>query len=335
MMEAEPRLAAAFATVFETRRAELVFRADVRFGPVSAQFRFRTAGLAETYPSAFLPATSRSPALAIAVLTGADIDLAHVVPIPATQPRALIDHAYLASWSGGADPVLHLFQRASGRGLVWLPEGRVPAWEASRPACPLIQGALLDSPWFVLHAAAVARDRRVLLLAGKGGAGKTTAALACLERGWAYAGDDYVLANAATGEIAPLYTSARLRPDMAGEFERLVEATCVAVSGEGGSRRHELALGRVLACGKAEGGMLAAILLPQRKGAPHPRFTAAGPVDAFRAMPVTTSLGTPSELRRLGEKLGSLVARAPVHAVDTGESVAEIPDAFAEFLSRL
>lgn len=51
---------------------------------------------------------------------------------------------------------------------------------------------------FVLHAAAVARDDRALLVLGHTGAGKSTLSGACLEAGWQLLGDDQLVLDAST-----------------------------------------------------------------------------------------------------------------------------------------
>jgi len=56
---------------------------------------------------------------------------------------------------------------------------------------------------FVLHAAAVARDDRALLVLGHTGAGKSTLSGACLEAGWQLLGDDQVVLDASTAPAAP------------------------------------------------------------------------------------------------------------------------------------
>ena len=55
---------------------------------------------------------------------------------------------------------------------------------------------------FVLHAAAVARDDRALLVLGHTGAGKSTLSGACLEAGWQLLGDDQVVIDASTTPVA-------------------------------------------------------------------------------------------------------------------------------------
>jgi hypothetical protein len=57
--------------------------------------------------------------------------------------------------------------------------------------------------YVTLHAAAVARDGRLLLLAGESGAGKTTLTLALLRDGWTYLSDDVAPIDVSTGEVVP------------------------------------------------------------------------------------------------------------------------------------
>jgi hypothetical protein len=54
-----------------------------------------------------------------------------------------------------------------------------------------------------LHAAAVARDDDLVLLAGESGAGKTTLTLALLDAGWTYLTDDLAPVSIATGLVHP------------------------------------------------------------------------------------------------------------------------------------
>jgi hypothetical protein len=237
-------------------------------------------------------------------------------------------------WLPGPPPVLCLFDRASARGVVWLHAGSAPPWAVSRPALPILHAFTIDMPWIGTHGGAVGRYGRFLLLAGKGRAGKTTAALACARAGWDYAGDDYVFANSATGRIEPLYASARLRADMASSFPELIHAG-VDLSDDHGEKKHELRLTRLFEREQFRGGSLVAILLPRRRGAAIPELAPARRSDAFSALVTNTTMELPGWPKTVGEKLAGLVSLAPVFFVDTGEDPAAIPAAFSEYLDRL
>ena len=309
--------------------------AQVKAGFVGLRLEFASKVLANAYLPAFASGSPDEIYLSVRVLTPEEIDLSDLVPEPSSQGRNFVDEAYVAVWNPDEYPVLYLLDRAARRGIIWLPKSEAPKWELSRPACPLIQASLFDGPWTAAHSAAVGRDGCVLLLAGKGKAGKSTAALACAEAGWDYAGDDYILANSRTGRIEPIYTSARLRIDMADAFAHLLPGVSRGVSHDNGDARHELALGELLGSKRSKGGQLAAILLPRRRGAMLPEFSPARHADAFHALFVSTSQGVPGSLKTFGEKLSALVALAPVFFVDTGQLPSAIPGAFAAFIERL
>lgn len=62
----------------------------------------------------------------------------------------------------------------------------------------------------IVHGAAVAINGRAVLLAGKGGVGKSTTALACALAGMEYLGDDYCVVEPAAGKVHLIYRTAKL-----------------------------------------------------------------------------------------------------------------------------
>lgn len=325
----------AFEAVFLPTQMAWPETVRVKAGFIGLRLEFASKALASAYLQAFASGSPEHVSLSVRVLTPDEIDLSGLIPEPPSQGRNFVDKAYVAVWHPDEYPVLYLLDRANRRGIIWLPKRLAPKWELSRPACPLIQATLFDGPWTAAHSGAVGLNGCVLLLAGKGKAGKSTAALACAEAGWDYAGDDYILANSRTGQIEPIYTSARLRIDMADAFAHLLPDISRGVSHDNGDSRHELALGEFLGSNRSKGGQLTAILLPRRRGATRPEFHPARHADAFHALFVSTSQGVPGSLKTFGEKLSALVTLAPVFFVDTGQILSEIPVAFAAFIDRL
>ncbi len=89
---------------------------------------------------------------------------------------------------------------AAGDGIVPLAPGAAP-----EQAYGAIFRSLLDrvAGWFVLHAAALERDGRALLVAGPSGTGKTTLALGLSERGYRLLSDDFAPLHRETGLVHP------------------------------------------------------------------------------------------------------------------------------------
>jgi hypothetical protein len=295
-MLAENVFARALSLAFDIVPLHTIIRGFARSGTCSLSLSFSSEPLANAYLPSLPPSqpgnvdlATESVDLAIAFVTSAEVDFLHLVPKPSDESHVLVTGDYYLAWVPGDLPVLYALERNSRRGFVWLADGHAPNWELSRPALPLIHAATVESPWTAVHGGAIGRDGRVLLLAGKGRTGKTTASLACARAGWQYAGDDYVFANSATGRIEPLYCSARLRVDMAGQFADLL-GTSAALSHDDGETRHELRLAGHLG-GEVEGGVLAAILLTRRRGAVRPLFEPARRVDAYAALVTVTMFG--------------------------------------------
>jgi hypothetical protein len=123
----------------------------------------------------------------------------------------LDDERVLVNFSGDHD-LLCLYHRPTRRALYWLPDSRrLPYWETAAPFRILLHWWSQSFGGHVTHAAAVGRDGEGVLLAGRGGSGKSTTAICCVDAGMEYVGDDYVLlTNAPTPTAHSLYNSAKI-----------------------------------------------------------------------------------------------------------------------------
>jgi hypothetical protein len=321
------------AMLFDGRFAEPVRRATVQAGAFVLEFVFASDALAENYPQSLLHIEPRTPDLRIAVLGKSDVDLSELVPSPREQSRTYVTDASFVHWRVDRLPLLYVVDRRRRRGFIWLAADAAPEWELSRPACPVVHLLTTETSHVIAHGGAVSLHGHCLLLAGRGGAGKTTAALACARAGWQYAGDDFFFADTSSGEVLPLYSSARLRIDMEAAFADALSASR-GRSQDDGDDRHELRLGRWLPPSQIAGGLITAILLPRRSGELRPRLTPATRTEAFNALFPTTRLLLPGPIGWVAEKLTRLVALSPAYHVDTGSTPELIPDAFAEFIAR-
>lgn len=324
----------AINSVFDEDTWKPVATIDYRAGIYSARLYLGNGPAKLGYGRSLLTENCAINPAHIAVLGPEDINLTSLIPLPKSEGRSYITDSYAAIWHSDACPVMYLFDRKKQRGIVWFAEGKIPSWELSRPACPLINLSMVDTPWITVHSAAVGQNGHFLMIAGNGNSGKSTAALACARAGWDYAGDDYVLANIEDGDVAPLFMSARLRPAMYKEFQDWVtigEHTSSDVK----DVRHELSLEKILLRGQFRGGHVSALLLVRRSGAKLPVFTNASRGEALNALFLNTNYGTPGPMEVTARKLTSLIGKMPVFHVDTGETPDAIPEAFDRFMQNL
>lgn len=96
----------------------------------------------------------------------------------------------------------------SGRAYYIVRSGKdLPWWVSGSPLQALLHAWLREKGKQLTHAAAVGNGEKALLLTGKGGSGKSTVALACLEAGLSVLGEDYCALE--PGKVESVYQSAK------------------------------------------------------------------------------------------------------------------------------
>lgn len=107
--------------------------------------------------------------------------------------------------------LLTVWDRQRQLGLYWTPDCQhLPGYEWAAPMRTLLFWMGLEAGLQLTHAAAVGKEHGILL-AGKGGSGKSTTALACWQAGWKLVGDDYCwLSPGPPVRAYSIYRSARL-----------------------------------------------------------------------------------------------------------------------------
>lgn len=89
--------------------------------------------------------------------------------------------------------VLYALDRDTQQGFFWTHDAkRLPFYFAAAPLRPLLHWFCRLQALHLFHAAGVAYQDRGVLIAGRGGSGKSTSAVLCMQAGLDYLGDDYV-----------------------------------------------------------------------------------------------------------------------------------------------
>jgi hypothetical protein len=155
-----------------------------------------------------------------------------------------------------------------------------------------------------------------VLVAGVSGAGKSTTALACLEAGFDYAGDDYVLVDVHTKTAFGLYGTGKLEPQNLTRFPQLAPLVADHERSDGEKalvllhdHRPERLVDRI---------ELEAIVLPRVSGEPESSLEPASPAAALRVLAPTTAMHLPGSHREVFTKLNQLVRALPCHRLDAG-----------------
>lgn len=214
--------------------------------------------------------------------------------------------------------------------LCWIARGHAVApWERCRPFLPILHWWLTDGPWQFVHAGGVARAGGGILLAGKGGAGKSTTALACMRAGWRFAGDDFVpIAAAPEPRVEALYGSARLRPDMAAHFPELAGLR-IAPGAIAGEDKHDYLLTSTASMSAFSGFPVRAIVLPRVTGARETSIRPVSRAEALRALAPSTLGVLKGDTSRAFDKIARFAAAVPCFRLELGTNLDLIPGAIA------
>lgn len=215
--------------------------------------------------------------------------------------------------------------RDRGRALVWTRDAdAVPYYETASPVRPLLAWWLGDAGLQVVHAAGVGRDGRGVLLTGRGGSGKTTTALLCVQAGWAYAGDNnLVLEPGARPRAHALYASATVRP---GTLERMPGLRARLRN----AHRLDEEKGLLFVDDRGGATMLpsfdvAAILLPRVVGGAATRTAPADAGACLAALAPSSILPLPGAAHASFARLAAVARAVPAHHLLLGTDVDAVP----------
>jgi Glycosyl transferase family 2 len=219
-------------------------------------------------------------------------------------------------------------------GVYWV--GRadtLPYWVSASPLRTLLHWWMERNGGQLLHAAAIGTEDGAVLLPGKGGAGKSTTALACLAGGLSYLADDYLIVRRHPRPTAySLYCTAKLDPGRVESFPGLRPF----VRCRPGDDKAVLFLHPHLS-GQIPAEMpLRAVAIPRiTPGREETRFVPESPTVAQQAASFTTMSQLPYVGRHTHEFFGELCAALPCYAAELGSDLERIPAAVRGFLGGL
>jgi hypothetical protein len=207
----------------------------------------------------------------------------------------------------------------------------LPWYERAAPFRTLLHWILESRGCRFVHAAAVATAQGGALLAGRGGSGKSTTAMLCVERGFDYAGDDYVAIGIDDAPHAhALFTSAKLSASSIASLPFLRSAIRVAADGE---EKGVAMLGELFPQQIASTFPLRAVIVPRVAGGTSGLRRISGG-EALRALAPTTLLQLPGNGADAFAHLADLVRRLPAWSLELGDDRAEIPGLVARAIEE-
>jgi len=231
--------------------------------------------------------------------------------------------------------MLWMLDRETQQAIVWCRGARLlPAWDQLHPLRLLLHQWLRDRGLALLHAGAVGAAAGGILVAGSGGAGKSTTVLAALAGGMTSAGDDYVVLQSEPEPAAhALYGSMRLFADHAARFPGLLPA---ADHEDLVAGRVKLAsyIGRHRPAALVDRLPLRALVAPRVRPEQRTRLEPLAAEQALAALAPSTL----QQLRPDSGVLGAMAAlcrRLPCRRLILGEDLAAVPALLTGLLAEL
>lgn len=230
---------------------------------------------------------------------------------------------------------LNMLDFETNTGLFWVEHTRsLPFWVHASPLRTLLHWWMEKNGCQLVHAAAVGTESGAVLLTGKGGIGKSTAALSCLKSGFFYLGDDYVVTRVSPEPyVYTLYNTAKLDADHVKNFPEISRL----ISNAENLKDEKAVIFLYPEFGAQLVGTmpLKAVVVPHVTDHRESGVTRISSENVLRAASFTTMTQLPGAGIKTYEFLNELSARLPCFSLESGRDLSHIPVAVSGLLQTL
>ncbi len=208
---------------------------------------------------------------------------------------------------------------------------RLPYYERGAPLRALLHWMLSAPQRQLVHAAAVGTQRHGVLLAGRGGSGKSTTALACLDSPLFYVGDDYCLLETSPApRVHSVYNTAKLDADNVHRFPH--RRSAISNIDRLDSEKALLFLQDHCPDKVVRRLPIHAVCLPRVSGRRETTVVPASAVEGLKALAPSTLFQLPGARRSAFETISALVRQVPCYRLELGTNLADITRAILSLL---
>jgi hypothetical protein len=185
----------------------------------------------------------------------------------------------------------------------------------------------------LVHAAAVGWDSRAVLLAGRGGTGKSTTAMLAVQSGFSFLGDDYVILDNARGPaVLSTYNSVKFRWEM---LERLPLAGKLSVNDPQADEKGYFYMDKTHPDSLAIKLPLKAILLPAIERRSKTTFVRFPSTKGLLSLAASSIFQMPGSGRLTLKRLADILRDTPVYQMSLGTDNMEIAESLRNFLESM
>lgn len=244
--------------------------------------------------------------------------------------RGFNDERFRCVYRLGPTNILSFLDSETSTALYWMQNAAdLPYWEIGSPLQTILNWWSAGLGLQYVHAAGVGSAEAGLLLTGPGGSGKSTTALACLEAGMGYLGDDYCMVS--ESEVFSLYTTAKLVGE--ADFERFPRLRgWVENAHRGPEDKALLNLARHRPQSLLRRAPLKAVVVPRVHGPGSSRLRQVRGAEALLALAPTTLFQLAGSQQVGMSRMRKLLAQLPCYVLELGPHLSEIPPLLKDLL---
>ena len=217
----------------------------------------------------------------------------------------------------------------------WVPDARrVPYFESGAPLLTILHWWMGCRQRQLIHAGAVGSAQGGVLLVGKGGSGKSSTCLLCLDSPLLYAGDDYCLITTKSApHVHSIYSSGKVDAKDIGRFPFLAPALNNA---DHLDREKALYFLHPHFPGKISAGFpIRAILLPRVTGRRETGLKEISASESLLALAPSTIFQLTGAGHEAFKRLNEMVKQVPSFVIELGINLAEIPATISRLITSL
>ena len=234
----------------------------------------------------------------------------------------------------GAD-TLNIIDFHTDQAMFWVPDAqRIPHYDWSAPVRNLLFWWMARQQLQMVHAAAVGSPvDGGILLAGKGGSGKSTTAISAVLDGLGYLGDDHVLVGLEpVPTVYSLYNTGKIEGSHLRRFPCL--SSLVVNSERLESEKGLIFFNRHFPKDILKECPIRAVFLPVVSGRPDTRLVPVSPAVGLAALAPSTILQLPYAGKETFHALARILQRVPVFRLELGTDLSQIPGTIRNYLKN-
>lgn len=235
--------------------------------------------------------------------------------------------------------ILVLWDKQQNRGLYWVEKAdTIPYYEKGYPLSVLMNWWLSSLGCPMVHAACIGNESGSVLLTARGGSGKSTTTLNCVQSGMRIVGDDYAAIDLQGGRAHSLYNTIKLKTlaDVQ-RFPGLDKQVCnLDRVGDGQDQEKAMVfLHQHYPQGLIDSMPLRAILVPRIVDRSETTIVPASAAEAFKALAPSTVFQLPGNAHDTFRTLAQVTRKWPTYEIQLGSDFGLIPSAIENFLREI